>query len=352
MDFNLIMQYLRYKWEEFVRNLVWSIDYSLFLLFNPFKFKPLPKNPKSILVVERLFIGDLIVTMPAIRALKQKYTNAKLTVWVHPKMKEVLQGNPNVDEIITETPKKSYDLAVIFHPGLDLGSFKTSLAIFKSKFRVGSTKVGIREGKGFFLSRETFPTFTLKHKLEDNLDVIRSLGIKPNNKHLELYALISCPKKYSNAIILHISPQHESHRWSQEKFAQLADILSKKNKIIFTGSEKDISYNNQIISLMKSKKAINLAGKTSIQELFSIIKSAKQVISVDTGIMHIAAAFNKPLIALFGAGNPRIWAPYSKNAKIIFKEKEACTSCMKHKCQLTDRKYQECMNKIEINDIV
>lgn len=351
MDFSLIMQSFNYKLEEFTRNLAWYLDYALFILLNPFKFKFLPRNPKSILVVERLFLGDLIVITPMLSALKQKYPNAKLSVLVHPVMKEVLLKNPNVDEIVTDITKP-YDLAIILHPGIDWGSFKTSVKIFSSKFRIGSTKVGLREGKGFFLNRKTIPTFKLKHKIEDNLDVIRLLGIRNASRELELHTTKEAEKsmaKYKNCLIIHASPQHETHKWSKEKFAQLADILSKKyKKIVFTGSRKDIDYNNQIIDLMK-KKAINLAGKTSLQELFALVKNSKQVISVDTGTIHVAAAFNKPLIALFGAGNPRIWAPYSRNAKIIFREKEACTSCMKYRCKKGN---QKCMNKIEIKDVL
>ena len=337
------MQYLRYKLEEFVKNLAWHLIYLLWIILCPLKFKPFPKNPKSILIIERLFLGDLIAATPTIRAVKQRYPNAKLSVLVHPKMKDVLLGNPNVNEIITDV-KKSYDLAIILHPGLDWGSFKASLKIIKSKFRMGSTKVGLREGKGYFLHRKTFPTFKLKHKIDDNLDVIKP--IKPKSRTLELHTQIK--PKYKNTIIIHATPQHESHKWDEVKFAQLADKL--KGKIVFTGAEKDKSYNEKIISLMKSK-AINLAGKTSIQELFALVKDSKQVISVDTGIMHIAAAFNKPSIALFGAGNPKIWRPYSSKAKVIFK-KNKCVSCMKHKCQLKGKRRNECMDAIQVEDVL
>ena len=74
-------------------------------------------------------------------------------------------------------------------------------------------------------------------------------------------------------------------------------------------------------------------------------------ISNDTGPMHVAAAFKTPVIALFGAGNPEIWHPYSKKSVVIYKD-NVCTSCMKLKCPSKGEKEKECMKSIQIEDIL
>ena len=134
------METIGKKIANFFRSLAWFADYGLFLLVNPFKFKAKPKAFKNILVVEMLYIGDVIVITPAIRALKRRYPEAKITAMVNTSMVDVISGNPNVDSIISYSPedlnykfsriadslKGKYDLGVIFHPGIDIGSYKIS----------------------------------------------------------------------------------------------------------------------------------------------------------------------------------------------------------------------------------
>jgi len=365
------------KVSNLFRSLVWFADYGLFLLLSPFKFKKLPKNFKSILVVELLYIGDVIAIIPTLRALKNKYPDARLAVMLRPEMHDILSGLPFVDEIITfsksdfdfkfyrmvDSIKGKYDLGIISHPGVDIGSWKVSKLLHMANipFRIGSTKVGFLEGKGFFLHRKTKPTFELKHKIDDNLDVVRVLGVETSDKHLEVSTSQESDEHIDRLlkknrilpedflVVVHAAPQHKTHAWLDDRFAKLADSLVEKYnaKVVFTGAIKDFVMNSQIINMMKYP-AVNLAGLTNIKQLFSLINHSKLVVSVDTGTMHVAAALNKPVVALFGAGNPKIWRPYSGNALYIFKDKEVCTSCMKHEC----KKDMDCMKTISVEDVL
>jgi len=366
------MEYLREQLLTFLRVLVWYADYAIYSLFNPFKFKKAPSSAENILVIELKYIGDIIVSTPAIHALKEKYPNASIDIIVPEAMNSLLENNPDINSIINwdknsfseklASIKNRYDLAVIFHNG----TFEVSLLLLLARisFRAGCTKVGIIEGKGYFLHRNTEPTFELKHKVEDNLDVIKAIGITPREKNLHLYSDKRSDKKIKRLllrnkithkdflVIIHPMPQHKSHEWFKDRFARLADELINKYKakIVFSGSNKDIECNKDIIRLMKSK-ALNMAG-TSLQDFISLINHARLVISVDTGAMHIAAALNKPVISLFGAGNPKIWKPYCKKSFVIFKEGQAHTSCMEHSCYLKGNRYMECMKSIAIEDVL
>lgn len=361
-----------------VRIISWYLDYFIFKSYFLFsKTKPLPKEFKKILIIELLYIGDIIAITPTIRALKQRFPDTKIDVMLRPSMQDVLIGNPNINKIltynkqdfktrfdtITRELKGRYDLAVLLHPGGDIGSYKVSKLLKKSgvSFRIGCTKVGFLEGKGFFMHRKTKPTFKLKHKVEDNLDVVKTIGVNIEDKHLEVYTTAEAENSINRLLenesitkndfitVIHAAPQHKTHEWAVKRFANVADELIKKygSKIIFTGSQKDKEYNQEIIGLMNSQ-AINFAGKTDIKQFFAVIKRANLIISVDTSAMHVAAAFNKPIIALFGAGNPRIWRPYCDKLIVIFKEKESCTSCMKHKC----KKNYACMRAITEKDVL
>jgi len=330
-----------YSLDDLLKDTTLLLDYFLYLIFNPFKFKKLPKEIKKILVIELLQIGDLIVAIPTIKALREKYKEAVIDVLILPEMKEVLTGNKDLNKLVlyennfknlvSKIKKENYDLAVILHPG----SFKISLALLMSKvrYRIGCTKSGISYGKGFFLNKKIKPNFKIQHKIEDNLDVIKPLDIEIRNKSPEIFTTKESEKKVKEFlnknkikkfIVIHPGANYrkkedEKKEWILERYAELSDkiIENYSLSVIFTGGIQDRPLINSIIKLMKNK-AYDFSGNT-IKDFFSIIKASSLVISVDTSASHIAAAFNKPIIVLFGSRYSNIWYPYTDKRKVISK---------------------------------
>tara|TARA_Y100000310_G_scaffold343159_1_gene449501 strand:- start:13113 stop:14207 length:1095 start_codon:yes stop_codon:yes gene_type:complete len=357
-----MLSYKEYT-EDILRFSSWYLDYYLFNISKIFKKKQL-KQVNNIIIIDLKYIGDLIIETPMIRALKQKFPKSKISIIVPKIMKDVLKGNPNIHNIIpydkdsiNKLLKQKFDLGILLYPG----NKKLSSLLKKiSYYRIGIRRAGAFEPKGYFLDKKTKPCLKWKHKLEDNLDVIKTLNIKTENKKLELYSNKNISQflrknKISQkdfVIVIHPKPQHKTHEWFEDRFSLLADKLIKKYKakIIFTGSEKDSNYINNIIKQMKHK-AIN-STNNDIPTFFSIIKRSNLVISVDTSAMHVAAAFNKKTIALFGAGNPKVWHPYCDNYRVIFKDKKVHTRCWKHKCYLKGKRFMECMKSIQLYDVL
>lgn len=362
------MKALIYRVEDVCRDLVLVMDYIVYLIFNPFKFKKFPEKVDKILLIELLQIGDLIVTTPVIKAIRGKYKEATIDILILQEMKEVLTGNKdlnrlipykdNLSDLIKEIKKEKYDLGIILHPG----SFLMSLVLFLSgvKYRIGSTKSGMLYGKGFFLNKKIKPNLRIQHKIEDNFDVIKSIGIGEENKNPEIFITKESEEIVNDFlarndiekfIVIHPGANFKTHEWTIEKYAELADKVIKNYKmsVVFTGSRKDRILINNILRFMDNK-AYEFSGKT-IKDFFSIIKSAELVISVDTSANHIAAAFNKPIITLFGASNPDVWYPYSEKGKTIYK-RDKCINCNKNFCfRLGDRK-QECMRSITVKEVL
>ncbi len=342
------MKRFRFKLEDFARGLVWYCDYFLFRLKNPF-LKKIPKDVKNILVIDLKFIGDLIIDTPLIRALKLHYPSSKISMLIPEGMQEILYNNPNLERIYTSYSqiKEHFDLGVLLYPGdKKMSAFLRKVA----SYRIGIRRSGLTEPKGYYLHRKTIPNFKIKHKIEDNLDVLKIIGVETNDKHLELY-LKNSKQKYKNYIV--ITPISNTHpTLSNEKFALLSDSLAKKYKkqIIFTGDKNGKEKISKIQSFMKSK-SVNLAGETSLQEYFSIIKEAFIVVCIDTSAQHISVALKVPVVSIFSAGDKRIWGPYSKNSIAIQNDK-VCTSCMKSYCSLKGKRHLECVNSISINFII
>ena len=354
--------------EDKTRDLVTWLDYGIYAAFNLFKFKPFPKKIERILVIEMLKGGDLLVATPAIRALKEKWKKADVDVLVLPETKELLKNNPHVKQTIPyssfkETKEKirkeKYDLAIMLHPG----SWKISWLLFiaRAKYRVGCAKSGITYGKGIFLNKKLEPNNVWQHKIEDNLDVIRSIGVDTKSKSIELpidkaakRKIDRVCKKYGKKLIgIHAPSLHKSQQWIPARFAEVADRLAQKYKthIFFTGTKKDVSYVESIISQTQHKqKMVNLAGKTNMQEYIAIINKFDLLISIDTGAVHVASATQTPIVALFGPTIPLFWGPSYKKSSVIWKEKEACVGCRKYTCVFN--KDFECMKSITVNDVI
>ena len=356
----------RKRLEDKIRDGVMWKDYIVYRLLNVFKFKPFPKQVKKILVVELLKMGDLLVATPTIRALKEQFNGAQVDVLVLPEMQSILKENKYVNQVLPYTTnakqmiqQQKYDLGIMLHPG----SFKVSWLLFTAgvKYRVGCTKSGIRYGKGFFLNRKIMPNNKWQHKIEDNLDVVRSIKINTTKKDI-IFPINAAAKKRVKQLLksakktvigIHAPSQHRTQQWVPERFAEVADILIKKYKcsIVFTGTKNEAPYIKHITNNIKQKKnIINLAGKTNLQEYSAVIDAVDLLISVDTGAIHVASAVKTPTVALFGPTVPPFWGPSYKKSKVIWKEKEACVGCRKYTCVFN--KDFECMKSITVIDVV
>ena len=362
---------LRKRIHDKISNGVLWIDYILYGMCNFYKYKIPPPGIGKIIVIETRNIGDILVITPVLRALRERYPDAQIDVLVKEQFKSVLYGNTQIDNVIgwngndthlkTLLNPNTYDLGVLLH----VGSWKVSNALRKTnvQYRIGCAKERICTGKGFFLHKKIKPNTKWQHKIEDNLDVVRSMGVDTKNKDLEIHTTAEAEQRINKELLknkvlqnkfivcMHAVSQHVTQRWYQERFAEVADKLIKDNeaKIVFTGRTEDTAYIDEILKKMKyNEDAINLAGKTSFHELVGVIKAANVVISIDTSVIHIASALNKPLVALFGPTIPTFWGPKNTRSITLWKQ-EVCTGCRNASCMI---KTNECMKHITTQDVL
>ncbi len=354
--------------EDSLKDVAMLVDYALYLFVNPFKFKKFPAKINRVLVVELLQLGDVLAATPVLKALKEKYKNAKIDVLVNKNTELLLRGNKNINERVIYTTfketlnkikEKRYDLGIILHPG----SLKIStlLLLGKINYRVGATKVGVFPGKGFFLNKKIKPNLKWMHKMDDNLEVVKAINIYPKEK-AEIDLAIDekaekIVKKFlkhwkGKKIIIHTSSKHQSHHWIPERFARLADTLITKYKatILFTGTKEDIYHIEYIRQHIRQKeKTHNLAGRTTLPQLIALTKQADLVITIDTSMTHIASATQTPVVVLFGPTIPPVWGPSSKNSAYIWKT-EGCIGCRRSFCIY--QKNYECMRSIYESEVL
>jgi len=348
------------------------IGNAICLVLRIFKRKNKVKTNK-ILVIQLWGIGETILTLPALDALRKKYPKSKIDILTTNRVKDVYLCYDKINNIkvLNLSPlsifkfiiKNKYDIVIDFEEYLNISSI---ISFFVGKFRIGfshSIRSLIYDKRVYYNDK--------KHVTQVFLDLVRSLGIKYNTKTLTklktkkqdkgyITKLLNQFKIKKTDLLIGITPGvAESSRqriWQLERFAQLADLLieKRKAKIIFVGAPNEKQLIDFVISKMKNK-AINTAGLTNIQQSFELISRCKLFISNDTGPMHVAAAQQVKTIGLFGPNLPARFGPYGpKNVGIY--EGQICkySPCINvHQGDVSSCKLRDniCMKKITVKQI-
>lgn len=327
------MSNLRY----YLKKTLFLLDYLIWFLFSPFKFKRLNSSKnRKVLVINQGFIGDLLVTTPLIKGLSDKF--GKVDILVRKEMADLLKGNPNLDKIIIfddyssllREIKNKYGYAIVIWPR----SLKLILTLMGAKIpiRIGYAQTDISLSS-LFLTRSLYPLIH-SHKVEQNLASGKLLGIKNKNPSLEIYVSEKekvRPKKFM-AMSQHYAVIHPGKRtsagkqylWSAKGFADVADFLIEKKKmsVFIGGSDADNVLAKEIISLTKNKvKVIDTTGKLNVKEYAHLISGAEIVVSIDTSAVHLAASYNRKIVCLFNS-YPEVWHPWEdkKNYSLLLNQ--------------------------------
>ncbi len=329
------------------------------------------KTPRFLLI-QLADIGDLVLTTPAIHALREAHPQAHLTLLASSHAAPVLDASL-VDEIITLDRAQfnsskamlkpanlrrilslgSYDIAIIFHHfTLKLGTFKFWLMTRRCKRRIG-----LQNGNAWFLT-DSIPDagFGAKHQAQYWLDLVGLVGAKSDPRPVNIAhreSKLLSPSKQKTVVIHPGSGGYSlARRWDVGSFAQLADKLFKtfEARIVLVGGIADST--GAVEAAMQSP-ALDLGGKTSLPELANIIQQADLYIGADSGVMHLASGTNTPILALFGPSNHRAWGPWSGQATIIRADVE-CSPCsyVGHKIGLRDGcDARTCMRLIHVEQV-
>lgn len=285
-------------------------------------------HPRKILVINLRYLGDVLLTTPLIRSLRQAYPDAELNMLVYANTVAMLEGNPDINQLITVPSKaklanhwtvlrqlaRRYDLAITTQSG----DRPFLYSLFASSKRLGVVPPKHDTGwwKRFFLHR------WLEFDDQDTHTVLQ---------HLKILALINVPPcfdlvppKTQNTqvlkqlvgdgayVVLHTHPQWTYKQWTVEGWVAIGHYLYQQGlKLVLSGgaTQEEIAYIANIAQQLPDD-TFNFAGCVSLAELTELLTHATLYIGPDTGITHLAAATGVPVIALYGPTNPVKWAPW------------------------------------------
>lgn len=308
----------------------------------------------SVAVRSPNWLGDAVICMPAVRNLKFFLKDRPLTVVTPAKLQGLWKQCSFVDRVIALEESKKLFFSVSQIRAAHLGS----IFLFPNSFRVASeaflSRIPQRIGKKghsrrFLLTHLSAPlVFNGKnvHQKYDYIEMVRQV----TGEGEDSLPVIGEGKKKRNKNEIAIFPGAEygaAKRWIPERFIQSAICLQKDTgaQIRFYGAEKDREICEEISSQVP--KSQSMAGKTSLEELINVIKSASLVLGNDSGAMHLAALLRTPAVAIFGSTEPRLTGPMSDTVSVIRKH-VVCSPCFLRECPLDFG----CMKKISVEEVV
>lgn len=263
-------------------------------------------NPSKILIIRFSSIGDIVLTSPVIRCLKQQ-TNAEIHFVCKSSFKQHLEHNPYIDrlwcidnsvnEIISELQAESFDFVVDLHNNIRSQQIKKSISAPSSSLKKHNIEKWIFVNLGI----DKLPN---EHIVDRYLDTVESLSVKNDSQGLDYFyeksAELSKPQgSYVAAVI---GGQHDGKRLPAEKWVEIGSLL--KLPLVLLGGNEDLNMANEITS--KLSNAVSYAGKCSFYESTQLIEGSECVISNDTGLMHVASALKKNVISVWGQTSPRL----------------------------------------------
>lgn len=331
-----------------------------------------PPPLQKILLIRLRRIGDIVMTTPAITAVRRALPESSLTYIVEEPFRRLVEGNPDLDEVLVLPPHQGffsflgfvrrlrstrYDLAVDFHGGprasriawLSRARFKAGYALkhkaFIYDFRVPR-------------SRKHVPV----HSVENHLNLVRAAGIAvkepapplslPPARKEERERVEGFWSDYglagNRAVVLHVGAGNEFRDWGADNLTALAERLAGNRgvRVVLVGASQDTSRAEDIRN-MGPAEILSLAGKTNLIELREVIARASLFIGPDSGPMHIAATTKTPIVALFGPTLPAHFAPWKTRATLIEKSLD-CRPCKQRRCLTGDFR---CLRSITVDEV-
>jgi heptosyltransferase-3 len=342
------------------------------------------KSVKKILVIKLRHIGDVLLTVPVFRALRETFPDAQITALVNSGTEEVLTGNDLIDEImvydrkIKRMPlhqrlmKEILFLRMVRAKGVDLAVDLTSgdRAAMLSLVSGARYRIAYSPDKGGLPGKRHVYTHLARkdgsrHMVQQNLDEVGQFGIITNDLTIGFFipdeAAVFADRIFrqhqitGNDTVVHVHPTSRwlFKCWKDEYMAEVINwLVASKVRVVVTSSpsQKEMRRTEKVLNLISDRSAvIDLRGKTTIKQLAAVSARAHLFIGVDSAPMHIAAAVGTPVIALFGPSGEGQWSPWG-GGHTVFVKKMGCTSC--EKCMKDGVEVRRCLEAIKPNEVI
>ena len=322
-------------------------------------------KPLKFLIIRFSSIGDIVLTTPVIRCIKQQIPNAIIHFVTKRQYASIVESNPYVDKVIKldsswllmmhQLKIENYDYVIDLHHNLRTLRIKYQLKAKSFSFN----KINIEKWLRTVFKINLLPK---KHIVDRYFDTVKSFDIVNDEKGLDFFIsekdmvpLTDLPMSHVFGFItVVIGAAHSTKRLPTTKIIELCNKIN--HPIILLGGKEDNEIGELIFNAV-GQKIYNACGKFNLNESADLVRQSKIVITHDTGLMHIAAALQKPTLSIWGNTIPEFgMTAYYGNAEItnqIFEVKNlSCRPCSKIGFDVCPKKHFKCMEMQTIDKIV
>jgi ADP-heptose:LPS heptosyltransferase len=319
----------------------------------------------KILIIRFSSIGDIVLTTPVIRNLKQQLPSAEIHFCTKASYKSIMEHNPylskvhylekHLDELIKKLKAEKYDYIIDLHNNLRSRIIKVRLGAKAFSFH----KLNFRKWLYVNLKVNTLPDI---HIVDRYMETLRHFNIKNDGLGLDYFIPAadevkeeSLPEAYRNGYYAYaIGAQHNTKKLPPDRIIELCEKIDAP--VILLGDKNDAEVAKYVegffIKKNKSFMVYNACGKFSLNQSASILKNSRAVFTHDTGLMHIASALKKKVYSIWGNTVPRFGMyPYKTEHFILERPGLSCRPCSKIGYKECPRGHFKCMNEIDFNTV-
>ena len=334
-------------------------------------------RPPRILVTRTDRIGDLVLSTPVFSELRKKFPSAWIACLTFIENRELVEGNPHLDEVIVYDKKgtergaagnfrfarqlaaKKFDAVIHLH-----ATNRMHLVSWLARIPV---RIGWKRKCGWALT-QSYPDRKKegkKHEAEYNFDLLEPLGIFCPELPETFFPLQEKPRRSLDELLAHhriardlpwvvLAPGAScpSKIWPPERFGELAGKIAAKYgvRLLMIGTRAD----RPLLQKIKDASPVpvhDLSGRLTLGMLGALLKEAALLVSNDSGPVHIASAVGTPVISIFGRNQPGLspvrWRPLGENSRVVWKD-VGCVECLAHRCQI----HFLCLDAISVDDVL
>jgi heptosyltransferase-2 len=332
--------------------------------------------PSRILVKEVNWLGDLVMSLPALRAIRLRWPDAHLAVLIKNELRSFFDGAGWLDEVIPysvgrglsgffdrrrivgEIRSRRFDLGVLFP-----NSFESALWITMAGIRRRAGFIADARGAMLTLKATPPPAALTDHQVNYWLAMVRATGVadgSPGDFALDVHQphrermrqWLASNRKPQARPLFAVAPAAAfgpAKEWPADSYGALIDLLARREdaEVVLVGAPSERAQCEEVVAASKSGAMI-AAGHTNIGELIGLLSLCDGFIGNDSGAMHLAGALGIPTVAIFGSTNPNRTGPLGAKTRVIYRKLD-CSPCLARTCRFG---HYNCLTQIEPAELV
>jgi heptosyltransferase-2 len=330
-----------------------------------------PARIQRLLVRATNWIGDAVMTTPAIRSIRRAFPGARITLLAKPWVVPIFAHSPHLDRcLVYDVQGRHRGIAGRWRLVRDLraGRFQAAILLqnaFEAALITAAAGIPVRigfdtDGRRLLLTHPLRrpPGIRKRHQTEYYLAILAGIGLPAGDARLEI-PLAEADRRRAvhrltaagiapGAPLVGLNPSATfgpAKQWPEERYAALGDWIAEQYgaRVLVFGGPGDQALGQRIAGAMR-RPAVSLAGRTDLAEAMALIGMLDLFVTNDSGLMHVAAALDVPQIAVFGSTNPVTTGPLAPRSRVV-RTDVACSPCLKPHCRYG---HLDCMQRIGV----